>query len=214
MTDKLQTREQMLADVTTSEQQAVPVAQLQTIQDWLREPDHAEHFGTSQLVEWINRRPTHIVPAVLASLASHPCQSGEGAGEVRGLRLASGSPTMLTDEFERFEAEQAATANAQHAAVSFSDWPAKTLADQCRMQAREQLDPEFSNFLIEVAIRLALTPDATQTREAELVAALKGFVDDLTEAGRNTHGCLSFSHVRLTARIKTARAALNARGGA
>jgi len=60
----------------------------------------------------------------------------------------------------------------------------------------------------------ALTPDATQTREAELVAALKGFVDDLTEFGRNTHGCLSFSHDRLTARIKTARAALNARGGA
>lgn len=80
--------------MTISEQQAVPVAQLQTLQDWLREPDHAEHFGTSQLVEWINRRPTHIVPAVLASLAasslhdmqitpelSHPCKSGEGAGE-------------------------------------------------------------------------------------------------------------------------------------
>lgn len=40
----------------------------------------------------------------------------------------------------------------------FTSWSTDTLADQCRMQARDQLDPEFSSFLAEVADRLAATP--------------------------------------------------------
>lgn len=40
---------------------------LEKVQDFLREPDHAEHFGTDQLIEWINRRPTHIIPKLLAA---------------------------------------------------------------------------------------------------------------------------------------------------
>jgi hypothetical protein len=53
------------------------------------------------------------------------------------------------------------------AAANFTGWPTKTIVDQCRMQAREQLDPEFSNFLNEVADRLSALPDPTHTREAE-----------------------------------------------
>ena len=40
----------------------------------------------------------------------------------------------------------------------FTSWSTDTLADQCRMQARDQLDPELSSFLAEVADRLAATP--------------------------------------------------------
>ncbi len=36
----------------------------------------------------------------------------------------------------------------------FADWTLKDIAGQCRMQSREQLDPEFSQFMAEVARRL------------------------------------------------------------
>lgn len=36
----------------------------------------------------------------------------------------------------------------------FSEWSLKDIASQCRMQSHEQLDPEFSQFMAEVANRL------------------------------------------------------------
>ncbi len=36
----------------------------------------------------------------------------------------------------------------------FVEWSLKDIAAQCRMQSREQLDPEFSQFMAEVANRL------------------------------------------------------------
>lgn len=42
--------------------------ELEALQDWLREPDHAETFGTDEILLWINRRPTHIIPKVIAAL--------------------------------------------------------------------------------------------------------------------------------------------------
>lgn len=35
----------------------------------------------------------------------------------------------------------------------FSEWSLKDIAGQCRMQSREQLDPEFSRFMAEVSSR-------------------------------------------------------------
>lgn len=36
----------------------------------------------------------------------------------------------------------------------FAEWSLKDIAGQCRMQSREQLDPEYSQFMAEVARRL------------------------------------------------------------
>jgi hypothetical protein len=48
------------------------LADLKALQEWMREPDNAETFGTQRILEWINRRPTHVVPKVLAALQSPP----------------------------------------------------------------------------------------------------------------------------------------------
>ncbi len=37
----------------------------------------------------------------------------------------------------------------------FADWSNAELAAQCRMQARDMLDPEYSSFMAEVADRLS-----------------------------------------------------------
>lgn len=42
--------------------------QLSSLQEWLREPDVAEKFGNREILDWINRRPTHVVPKVLATI--------------------------------------------------------------------------------------------------------------------------------------------------
>jgi len=58
----------------------------------------------------------------------------------------------------------------------FSEWSTASLAGQCRMQAREQLDPEFSQFMEAVAARLAaLAPEPV--REGQRVGN-----DELTDA--------------------------------
>lgn len=47
----------------------------------------------------------------------------------------------------------------------FEDWTLKDFAAQCRMQARDQLDPEFSRFMAALARRLsalATPPDTAQ----------------------------------------------------
>lgn len=53
--------------MTTTPEAAVE--RLRALQDWLREPDHADTFGHIEILDWINRRPTHIVSQVLAVLA-------------------------------------------------------------------------------------------------------------------------------------------------
>ena len=52
---------------------------LQKLQDWLREPDFAEHFGTDDLVDWLNRRPTSVIPSILATRAAPPAMDREAA---------------------------------------------------------------------------------------------------------------------------------------
>ena len=44
------------------------LADLTALQEWMREPDNAKTFGTKQILEWLNRRPTHVVSKVLATL--------------------------------------------------------------------------------------------------------------------------------------------------
>ena len=59
---------------------------------------------------------------------------------------------------------------------TFAEWSTDSLAGQCRMQAREQLDPEFSQFMEAVAARLAaLAPEPV--REGQRVGT-----DELTDA--------------------------------
>lgn len=42
----------------------------------------------------------------------------------------------------------------------FDEWSTPTLAAQCRMQAREQLDPEYTRFMEAVARRLDVLVNA------------------------------------------------------
>jgi hypothetical protein len=62
----------------------VTVRQLNELQDWLREPDHAEHFGQREIIDWLNRRPTHVVPKAIHALRI----AHQAAGEVERLRDA------------------------------------------------------------------------------------------------------------------------------
>ncbi|TPN03845.1 hypothetical protein FJ973_29835 [Mesorhizobium sp. B2-1-3] len=48
--------------------------ELEKLQEWLREPDHRGVFGNGEILDWINRRPTHIIPKALAALS--PCLDG------------------------------------------------------------------------------------------------------------------------------------------
>ena len=47
-----------------------------------------------------------------------------------------------------------ASASAVAESSRFAGWSSKDLAAQCRMQARDQLDPDFSAFMAAVADRL------------------------------------------------------------
>lgn len=48
----------------------------------------------------------------------------------------------------------------------FEDWTLNDFAAQCRMQSREQLDPEFSRFMAALAKRLSELPPAPEKPEA------------------------------------------------
>ncbi|MGE7207484.1 hypothetical protein ACQKJZ_17625 [Sphingomonas sp. NPDC019816] len=75
----------------------------------------------------------------------------------------------------------------------FASWSTKTLADQCHMQAREHLDPEFTQFMTAVGNRLAALDsragDAVPAGEVErLREVLRAVRDDLhNENGLNLH---------------------------
>lgn len=57
-------------------------AKLQKLQNWLREPDFAEHFSTADLVDWLNRRPTSVIPSILATRAAPPAMDREAVGKL------------------------------------------------------------------------------------------------------------------------------------
>lgn len=47
----------------------------------------------------------------------------------------------------------------------FEEWTLEDFAAQCRMQSREQLDPEFSRFMAALAKRLSELTPSPQPRE-------------------------------------------------
>ena len=47
------------------------IAKLEQLQEWLREPDHSDEFSLEDVIAWINRRPTHIIPSVIANLSTN-----------------------------------------------------------------------------------------------------------------------------------------------
>lgn len=126
--------------VTTSEQQAVPVAQEKLLElctrverfAWLRDGT-GDMDSTPHLL-------AHAVRALLAVSPALPCKSGEGAG----LNTVSADMQSLI------------AAAKGRPGLTISEWVAKRMSD---------------------AADAALTPDATQTREAELVAALNKIAD-------------------------------------
>lgn len=44
------------------------VEQIESAQEWMRKPDWAETFSFGDIVDWINDRPTHILPAAAAEI--------------------------------------------------------------------------------------------------------------------------------------------------
>lgn len=79
--------------------------------------------------------------------------------EVIADELHSGmAHTLISDG--HYTAASKSIANAVRAflgsdAGSFSEMSTQGLADQCRMQARANLDPEYSRFMVAVANRLS-----------------------------------------------------------
>lgn len=68
----------------------------------------------------------------------------------------------------------------------FETWSLADIAGQCRMQSREQLDPEFSQFMAEVAKRLsalAASADKLVGSEKAIRKAGQVAIDDLIERG-------------------------------
>jgi hypothetical protein len=51
--------------------------ELQALHAWMREPDYAENFLLSDVIEWVNRRPTFTT----ARLAGEPSSSPKGDGK-------------------------------------------------------------------------------------------------------------------------------------
>jgi hypothetical protein len=73
----------------------------------------------------------------------------------------------------------------------FSDWSTRDLAAQCRMQAREQLDPEFSQFMSALAERLERIDASGITRAA--IEALLEPSPDMIAAGTAAIQCEGFA---------------------
>ncbi len=49
----------------------------------------------------------------------------------------------------------------------FAEYSTESLAAQCRMQSRENLDPEYCQFMVAVADRLSALDPTPAVREAE-----------------------------------------------
>lgn len=169
----------------TSEQQAVPVAQV----DWRliakAAGEHGIRYRTNTaLLAFLDE----IEPARKADRfdPAHPCKSGEGAEPV-GYRWRF-KETAIAGDFWKYGAE----------------WPLKG--------APETIDWGRCEKIVEP---LYASPDATQTREAELREALEGIVEharDRIQDGQDTTA--RAWKIGLEDIIRDADAALNARDAA
>lgn len=115
-------------------------------------------------------------------LASLPCKSGEGAGVV----MAEDLVEMVSKEYGQ---GYFCTPDAIRFPASSEHSTRETLVDILRVALSQEKTGSKSRSAILVdtsAAILALTPDATQTREAELVAALQAcvkFIEDFRDDG-------------------------------
>ncbi|MES3054939.1 hypothetical protein O6V14_04785 [Sphingomonas faeni] len=201
MTDQLQTREQMLAGVTTSEQQAVPVAQ-SPASIWLSPAcEITAHDGRT----WANPAPATAcdecgdpwVEYVRADLAL-PCKSGEGATERElgcpcencGKPVEAGQLILYYDDVGEMHADC-------ENPFSLDYEPPKDDAPEPVILLGSPM----------VHVPLALVAkDATQTREAEGENGYGCLLEDLHNALHRGEKCPQCGH--------DPYAALNARGGA
>lgn len=247
MKDKLQTREQMLAGMTTSEQQAVPVAQevpgegwsddwkafgfngaIRQAQEALRflanndRPSGGEQFPNSACCYMIADE-LEITRKRYAAL-SLPCKLGEGAGQCPASSDHADIKDTIKDAADDWQAKGYTSALAEvrdMAAVGrslmealpkgycYMDSPAEIVSD-----LQNDLDEArgiFPNLTSDHLAGAGKPIDATQTREAELVAALKpwqqlfaDFTGPVDEAWFDRFKDATYA----------ARAALNARGDA
>lgn len=97
------------------------------------------------------------------------------------LTYSDGTPPLTFDDMddgylhirERKRKAQAAAVIAALAVPEidggrFSEWSLRDIAGQCRMQSREQLDPEFSRFMAEVSSRLfGILAERTPTKSKD-----------------------------------------------
>jgi hypothetical protein len=62
-------------------------ADLLTLHEWMREPDLAESFSLREMLDWIDRRPTHITARLPISAQCAPWQPIETAPKDRPILL-------------------------------------------------------------------------------------------------------------------------------
>ncbi|WP_147420668.1 hypothetical protein [Sphingomonas sp. PP-CC-1A-547] len=157
--------------VTTSEQQAVPVAQecLFDVQPQVSAIDNGPEPSLRDMVRsFYNRHaiinPDAVTEQYLAAL-SLPCKSGEGAGEAPGMKPWAGGdaapvdwdggPVILRNGSTMFPSNMSLAYHAN----GTNRWD----------HDRKNRNPAWDI----IAYSAALTPDATQTREAELQAEIE-----------------------------------------
>ena len=176
--------------MTTSEQQAVPVAQI----DWgLIAKAAGEHGVRYRTNRAMLRFLAAIEPARKADRfdPAHPCKSGEGETLDRPALLAAAHAWWARN-------------------MPDSHFKTATIKGDGRVDVHWQDSEESGSYTLPVNFT-ALTPDATQTREAEaerILEAFNGGLVDIPDAA-NPRG---FTTVYRP--LDAMSAALNARGGA
>ena len=63
------------------------LALLDKLDEWLRVPDHAEHFSRNELIGWLNSRPCHTPGIARAILATTQAKLEDVEAENEDLRL-------------------------------------------------------------------------------------------------------------------------------
>jgi len=254
VTDKLQTREQMIADVTTSEQQAVQevdgfkLGMNVRIRDGVRrfggrigtvERFHEESISQCPIELRLDDGSAYCFRANEIERLSHPCKSGEGAdagwivgnniGQWRTFDSFGWAWTDRRDLAVRYARREDAELchgededswrverftdgfNAESGDLTKQNQKARDLLWDHVEEAKGL--PESGALYSEATVLsamiayAALTPDATQTREAELVA----LADKLCEGRDGTQPGLMGAYRQ---GVRDLVAALNARGGA
>lgn len=85
-----------------------------SVLSWLREPDHAEKFSISDMVDWINRRPVDDLGRIISALRE--CQ--------RTLAMMV-EPTAIQTT-SSMQAWTAAVAAADRARMALTKWEAQS----------------------------------------------------------------------------------------